>query len=256
MARSPFISWRQLQLNAILGAAVLAGCGLVVQQSGAQPSSAQPSGEPSERAVASDSSGRVASGAVLGPASSIERFRPSELVVKIEVTGCGFTQWGTGSIVGGQILTNRHVLDGATGITVVHPNGERYVVQQFEVADSLDLAALPLNTAHDGFAWGTSDDGPLVMVGVDPSADPRTTAVVVDERLVGQLHSDPGEVLMLDTKVEPGNSGSGVSTPEGQFVGLIYASAEAGGWGLAIGVESIRAELDRLIPTTLNPGCG
>jgi len=83
--------------------------------------------------------------------------------------------------------------------------------------------------------------------------------VTVRERLVGQVSTDPRQVLVLSDPATPGDSGSAVSTPDGQFVGLLYASADAGGWGLAMDVSTIRAELDRLSPYEVidrsTPGC-
>lgn len=149
---------------------------------------------------------------------------------------------GTGLVVGssGEILTNNHVIRGATGITVVIPgNGRRYParVVGYDVADDVAVlrlhGALHLKTAAlvpgarlqigqlvtaVGNAGGT---GRLKAVPGQVTGLSRTITAADDEgdaeRLTGLIETS--------ASVVPGDSGGALESSGGHVVGMITAAS-------------------------------
>ncbi|MBX0319799.1 S1C family serine protease [Shouchella clausii] len=153
---------------------------------------------------------------------------------------------GTGFIISesGDVLTNEHVIRGASSIYVHLPDGERYEATETKTDETNDLAMLALE--------GQPDNLPTLTL-ADTAAKPGNTVYVIGHPMTHSYITNKGEVkeshdayqvLAITNAVFPGHSGSPVLSEEGEVIGVVYArsSGENGnGEGLAVPLRQIHA---------------
>jgi S1-C subfamily serine protease len=166
---------------------------------------------------------------------------------------------GTGIVLSssGHVLTNNHVINGATSITVTDiGNGQTYPATVLGYDSTHDIAVLQLQGAS-GLATALIGDSAAVDVGEEiaavgnaggrggtPSiAAGRVTAlhqtVTVRDDIAGSSQQLTG-MIRVTADVQPGESGGPLVNATGQVIGVITAgpdrtqSGAAGGEGLAI----------------------
>jgi len=142
--------------------------------------------------------------------------------------GCGFE--GTGSAVAitpNELVTNKHVVEGARTLSIVTTSGHRIAVRSWVVSTSDDLALLRLSD-------------PLFDHPVDVAADPTmpgNLVVVMGYPLGGPLTVGRGRVLdvtpdpsgsgqtTIQASVDtlPGNSGGPLLDTHGRLIGIVRA---------------------------------
>jgi S1-C subfamily serine protease len=169
---------------------------------------------------------------------------------------------GTGIVLSssGRVLTNNHVINGATSITVTDiGNGQTYPATVLGYDGTHDIAVLQLQGAS-GLATALVGDSSTVEVGDEmaaignagglggtPSiAAGRVTAlhqtVTVRDDIAGSSQQLTG-MIRVAADVQPGESGGPLVNTTGQVVGVITAgpdraqSRAAGGEGLAIPIN-------------------
>src|SRR5690242_20078295 len=169
---------------------------------------------------------------------------------------------GSGVIISpdGYIVTNNHVIDGATDIRVTL-NDRRVLPAKLIGADPMtDLAVIKINGS--GFAslpWGDSTalkPGQTVLA----FGNPFNFRFTVTRGIVSALnrpnpYSDdarkPGEFIQTDAAINPGNSGGPLVDAHGEVVGintfLISTSGAFSGMGFAIPTQIVRPTVDELI---------
>ena len=166
---------------------------------------------------------------------------------------------GTGMILstGGDILTNAHVVEGATAIqvTLFGEREPREAVLVGADADA-DLAILRLRDTSglEGRPVTLGDSG-KVKVGDDVVAignalalpgGPTVTVGIVSalERSLGPLSN----LIQTDAAINPGNSGGPLVNSAGEVIGINTAVAgqRAQNIGFAIAVDTVKPQLDRL----------
>ena len=175
-------------------------------------------------------------GAVAPPSTDalIEGFtRAQRLAVRIRVETC--TGWSTGSgwiLSGTEVVTNRHVIDGATRIEVTTYDGRDYVALSSRVADVPDLGVVTLDDVFSESVT-TSEvalktDDAVVIAGY-PSGD---QLMVQDGEFWGEQADTVGAtgelVWLISAEAKPGSSGSPVYDEHGDVVAIIYAGDDAG----------------------------
>jgi S1-C subfamily serine protease len=179
-------------------------------------------------------------------------------VVDIEIQGGRSVGEGTGIVFApdGFILTNAHVVDGASRITVTA--GRRALPATLLGADPAhDLAVLRVDSG-DGAALTVAELGRSadVAVGDDVVAignalglrgDPSVTRGIVSAlgRSVGPLTG----MIQTDAAINPGNSGGPLVNSLGQVIGINTAVAAAGraqNIGFAIPIDDARTIAARL----------
>lgn len=155
---------------------------------------------------------------------------------------------GSGFIVDdkGYILTNRHVVQGATDIRVNLSDGRTINEVSIVGDDELtDLAVLKIKADNlTAVAWGDSDDldvGDWVLaVGSPYGLDRTVTCGIVSatqRRRIGQSSSYQ-DFLQTDAAVNPGNSGGPLVNVVGQVVGVNTAIVGRSYQGISFAIPS------------------
>jgi S1-C subfamily serine protease len=154
---------------------------------------------------------------------------------------------GTGIVLSsnGEVLTNNHVIDGATSISATDlGNGRTYTATVVGYDTSGDLAVLQLQSAS-GLATAKTADSSKVAVG-DPvtaigdaggtgAATAATGSVTALDQSV--TASDPGSataeqltgMIQVDADVQPGDSGGALVNANGAVIGIDTAGSVNGG---------------------------
>ncbi len=197
----------------------------------------------------------VVAGPVLDVAGILNKVEPA--VVAIQANGRLGTGQGTGIIISpdGEVLTNAHVIEGATSIRVTLQGQTQSRAATLVGADSGNDIALLQITGASGLATAELGSSASVKVGDDVVAignalglrgDPTVTRGIVSA-LNRSLDTLTG-MLQTDAAINPGNSGGPLANNRGQVIGINTAVAGRGGQniGFAIPIDSARTILDRL----------
>lgn len=174
---------------------------------------------------------------------------------------------GTGIIVtsDGYILTNKHVINGASRVTVVLDDGTTYEDVKVVATDPLnDVAYLKIDDVSDLTA-ATLGDSKTVSVGQQVIAignalgqyQNTVTAGIISGtgRSVtasdGTSHTETlSDMIQTDAAINSGNSGGPLVNAAGEVIGINTAtSTSAENMGFAIPVSSVKGMLSQLIET-------
>ncbi len=205
-------------------------------------------------------------------------------VVSIETTGSrhGGTVVGAGTgmilTADGQVLTNNHVIAGASSLTVtLFGQSDLLPAKVIGTDPSQDLALIQIEGQHglptvelgdsnralvgdNVLAIGNAlalSGGPTVTEGIVSSTD-RSLAATSD--LTGKLENLSG-LIQTDAAINSGNSGGPLVNSDGQVIGMNTAVAEstqgnapAQNIGFAIAIDTIKPLLGRLRTGGTVPG--
>jgi serine protease Do len=169
---------------------------------------------------------------------------------------------GSGIIISpdGYIVTNNHVIDGATDIRVTL-NDRRVLPAKLIGADPMtDLAVIKVSgNGFPSLPWGDSTalkPGQAVLA----FGNPFNFRFTVTRGIVSALnrpnpYSDdarkPGEFIQTDAAINPGNSGGPLVNAHGEVIGintfLISPSGSFAGMGFAIPTQIARPVVDTLL---------
>jgi serine protease Do len=170
---------------------------------------------------------------------------------------------GSGIIISpdGYIVTNNHVVDGATNIKVTL-NDRRILSAKVVGVDKLnDLAVIKVNATNlPAIAWGDStklQPGQTVLAFGSPFGyfQFSVTRGIVSAVNRPNPYSDdprkPGNFIQTDAAINPGNSGGALVNAHGELVGIntfiITNSGSFAGAGFAIPSQIVRATAEQLI---------
>jgi serine protease Do len=137
---------------------------------------------------------------------------------------------GSGFIVdpSGYILTNYHVVDGATRITVGLLSGEKFRGKVIGVDEETDVAVIKIDASHElpTLKLGDSnavDVGDWVLaIGSPFGLDQTVTAGIISkkERESLQLSNFPQRFIQTDAAINRGNSGGPLVNMHGEAIGM------------------------------------
>lgn len=174
-------------------------------------------------------------------------------------TGSGFIWDGAGHVV-----TNFHVLQGASNVAVKLDTGEAIPASIAGVAPEYDLAVLRLRSRGSGLQpipVGTSGDlkvGQAVFAIGNPFGLSRTLTTGIISALNRRLPTETGReiagVIQTDAAINPGNSGGPLLDSAGRLIGvntaIISGSGSSAGIGFAVPVDIV----NRIVPQLISRG--
>lgn len=171
----------------------------------------------------------------------------------------------------GHIITNNHVIDGATKIQVVFTDG--YTVSAKVVgrdADS-DLAVLQVDVSADmllpvqvadssqvkvgqvAIAIGNPFDQSNTMTVGIVSAINRTLSADLSESATTTSYSIP-DIIQTDAAINPGNSGGVLVDDQGQLIGVTFAIESPVRANSGVGYAIPSALVQRVVPELIKSG--
>ncbi len=170
---------------------------------------------------------------------------------------------GSGTIIrsDGFVLTNQHVIDGASSIRVTLKTGESFSATVLASNADLDVAVLKMNTTRTDLPAATLGSSAAVIVGQQII----TCGFPLGEELFGSAQFGPAsfnhgmvsairnlasgntenpnvklDYIQIDADINPGNSGGGLFTLDGKLIG-IPAYGFATGVNTAIPIDAVLA---------------
>ena len=162
---------------------------------------------------------------------------------------------GSGFVISnsGRLVTNYHVIDGATHVVAVFPEGrEASVTGVWAHDEQLDLAVLQLESgSYQPLPLATDaprESEEIVLIGYPHGLGPAVTTGIVSalqregirEELAGE--ELPGWALRITAASEPGSSGSPILRSNGEVVGVLVGDlAVFKGIRFGIPVSKLRA---------------
>ena len=166
---------------------------------------------------------------------------------------------GTGFVLSadGYIVTNDHVINGATDITVDLHDGKTAAAEVVAADPNADLAVLKVDrTDLTPLTIGSSSDlqvgDQLVAIGnaLDLSGGPTVTTGIVSatgRSLTEENGATLTDLIQTDTAINPGNSGGPLFDMDGEVVGINTAVAgQAQNIGFAISIDHAMTMIDQL----------
>ncbi len=192
--------------------------------------------------VVSQSTGRAG---VMIP-EEFRRVIPKELLPQVQEPSRKSTGQGSGVIISsdGEILTNNHVVEGASEIKVALFDGREFDAEVVGTDSNTDLALIRLKDASElpVAALGDSDEmavGDWVMAIGNPFGLEATVTVGVlsgKGRVIGAGPYD--DYLQTDASINPGNSGGPLFNIAGEVIGINTAMVRGGqGIGFSIPIN-------------------
>ncbi len=177
---------------------------------------------------------------------------------------------GTGVVIdaAGHILTNFHVVEGATTIIVTGSDGVDRTAQVVARAPNRDLALLLVDDVSGleplplGSSEALSVGDPVIAIGnalALDAAEPTVSAGIVSalHRTVRTPSGVIYDAVQTDAAINPGNSGGPLLNAAGEVVGINTALAgNAQNVGFAISIDSAKQVLDRFAAGVGEPFLG
>ena len=166
---------------------------------------------------------------------------------------------GSGVVIAenGYIITNNHVIDGATEITVHLTDGRQFQAIVVGTDPKTDIAVLKIGTTGLTFAtMGSSKD---LVVGQDVIAIGNPLGSLggtVTDGIISALDRtvtvDGTQMTLMQTNaaINPGNSGGGLFDMAGQLIGIVNAKqSDTGieGLGFAIPIDIAWASAEKIL---------
>ncbi len=164
----------------------------------------------------------------------------------------------------GHIVTNNHVVEGATRVAVRLDSGEAIPARIVGLAPNTDLAVLQLGELRTdvrpipiGSSTGLKVGQAVFAIG-NPFGLSRTLTTGVVSALNRRLPTESGReivgVIQTDAAINPGNSGGPLLDSAGRLIGvnsaILSESGSSAGIGFAIPVDTV----NRVVPMLIKEG--
>ncbi|MDD6881516.1 MAG: trypsin-like peptidase domain-containing protein [Firmicutes bacterium] len=157
----------------------------------------------------------------------------------------------------GYILTNNHVIDGASTITVTMHDGKTYSASLVASDDTCDIAVIKIKASNLSPVTIAAEQslsvGDLAVAIGNPLG---TLAGTATEGIISALEREitidgkTMNLMQISSSINPGNSGGGVFDQYGNLIGLVVAKSSGSdveGLGFAIPVDTVKSVADSLI---------
>jgi S1-C subfamily serine protease len=161
------------------------------------------------------------------------------------------------------IITNNHVIEGASNVTVTFSNGDSYPARVIGSDPQSDLAVISVSsmpTDLPSLTLARSDalqvGDPVVAVGSPYGLSGTLTTGIIsalgrtitEDSTSNQNGLTIADILQTSTAINPGNSGGPLVTYGGDVIGITTAGiSNSQGLGFAIPSDTILRELDSLV---------
>ena len=188
--------------------------------------------------------------------SVAERISPA--IVTLEVTSADGDSVGSGVIYSadGWIVTNRHVVDGATAMTVHLKDGRDFPGTVYGIDTLTDLAIVKVEAT--GLTAATLGRSSAIQVGQTAIAIGSPLGVYTNSVTAGiisaigrEITTESGRLdglLQTDAAINPGNSGGALVDSSGAVIGINTAiSTEGAGIGFAIPIDIARPIMEQAL---------
>jgi S1-C subfamily serine protease len=178
----------------------------------------------------------------------------------------GGAQTGTGFVwdAAGHIVTNNHVVEGATSVAVRLASGQALRAQIVGTAPNYDVAVLRVDDTRSlppPIAIGKSDDlkvGQSVFAIGNPFGLDQSLTTGIISALKRKLPTENGReitnVIQTDAAINPGNSGGPLLDSAGRVIGvntaILSPSGTSAGIGFAIPIDVV----NRVVPEIIRRG--
>lgn len=184
--------------------------------------------------------------------------KTKDSVVEIKTESVSADAWmqqyvteGAGSgvvmTVDGYIMTNNHVIDGASKITVTTSDDKEYEAKLVGTDSITDIAVLKISAKNlTPATYGNSDQlavGDMAVAIGNPLGElGGTVSAGIISALDRELAIDGKTMTLLqtDASINPGNSGGGLFNGDGQLIGIVVAKSSGSnveGLGFAIPIN-------------------
>lgn len=147
----------------------------------------------------------------------------------------------------GYIMTNNHVIDGASKITVTTSDNKEYEAKLVGTDSITDIAVLKISAKNlTPATYGNSDQlavGDMAVAIGNPLGElGGTVSAGIISALDRELAIDGKTMTLLqtDASINPGNSGGGLFNGDGQLIGIVVAKSSGSnveGLGFAIPIN-------------------
>lgn len=165
---------------------------------------------------------------------------------------------GSGVIISkdGMIVTNNHVIEGASKITVRLKNGTEYQAKVVGADSETDVALISIDAnGLTAAVYGNSDElaaGDLAVAIGNPLGQLGGTATAgiisaTDREM--KIDGKSMTLLQTDASINPGNSGGGLFNQKGELVGIVVAKSTGSnveGLGFAIPINTVKEVAQQL----------
>jgi S1-C subfamily serine protease len=172
---------------------------------------------------------------------------------------------GSGAIISreGHVVTNFHVVENASKVTIRTEDGQQYEAQPLYATQEPDIAVLKIISDKKDFpalSFGNSDEvkvGQVVFAVGNPFGLSGTVTQGIISARNRRLREGDTDLLQTDAVINPGNSGGPLVNTRGEMIGInvaIYRGdtnvASWQGIGLAIPAKEARLAVDAILEHT------
>jgi S1-C subfamily serine protease len=172
---------------------------------------------------------------------------------------------GSGAIISkeGHVVTNFHVVEGATQVRIRTEAGEDFEAQVLAATRDPDIAVLKIKSNRKDFpalSFGESDKarvGQVVFAVGNPFGLSGTVTQGIISATNRKLREDDSDLLQTDAVINPGNSGGPLINTRGEILGINVAiyrgDTNVTSWqgvGLAIPARAARQAVDDILEHT------
>ena len=202
---------------------------------------------------------------------------PSVVNINVVLQSTGFNgqnsaALGSGFIwdMQGHIVTNNHVIDGATSIEVTFADGSTYPAQVVGTDPYSDLAVIKVNVPANLLKPVTLADSTKVQVGQlaiaigTPYGLQGSMTVGIVSAIGRQLPVDQGtsqvgsyqipDIIQTDAAINPGNSGGVLVDDQGKVIGVTFEIQSGTGSNAGVGFVIPSAIVSKVVPSLISTG--
>ncbi|MFC1861852.1 S1C family serine protease [Chloroflexota bacterium] len=194
-----------------------------------------------------------------------------QVVLPATPSGPGGGAWGSGFVWDsqGNIVTNNHVVDSASRITVTFYDGTTVEASLVGADSDSDLAVIKVNTNAIQLQPVTMADSTQLKVGQlaiaigNPFGLQGTMTVgyvsglgrllPANQNVMGPNYSIP-DIIQTDASINPGNSGGVLLDDTGKVIGVTSSIASTSGTSAGVGFAIPSAIVQQVVPALIETG--